>query len=608
MPAFLFRIWDLARPYRTRLFLGVITGILSGLCMPLLIGTIMFVYGAVFPSGNDAASQLPIHRLPAFAEQWYNDAREGLQGIQSGLHTHVLAMAMLIAAIPLVMFLRGFFGYLNVYFLQWTASRTIADLRTRLFAHLLNLSAGFYTENSSGQLISRVMNDTAALQNILNGATSVIVRDPVTLVSMLGLLFLEQPKLTLISLIALPVCSVPILIFSRKVRRSSREMQTQSAELTQIMTEAFTGHRVVKAYNLEHIAAEKFRVTARKFVGHYMRIIRASEIPGPLIEFFGSCGVALLLAYLIYLSPSHPSSTDFIQLVGSIFVMYQPIKNLTKLQNQIVQARAASERVFALLATQNTVPEPIQPRLLQAGGADIQFDHVHFAYGEKATLHGINLQIKPSQLIALVGASGSGKTTLSNLLLRFYDPQRGAIRIGGADIREFTTRDLRNQIAVVTQETVLFNDTIRQNIELGRPGATNDEIIAAARHAHAHQFIMEKPGGYETVIGEKGVTLSGGQRQRIAIARAVLRDAPILILDEATNALDTESERAVQTALDELMKNRTTLCIAHRLSTILHAYLIVVLEQGRIVETGKHDELVARGGVYQKLHALQFRE
>ncbi|HSY09959.1 MAG TPA: ABC transporter transmembrane domain-containing protein, partial [Candidatus Dormibacteraeota bacterium] len=290
MLAFLFKVWDLARPYRTRLFLGVFTGVISGLFMPLLIATIMFVYGAVFPSGNDADSQLPMRHLPKFAEQWYNNARDA---IESGLHTHQVALIALIAAIPVIMFLRGLTGYLNVYFLQWTASRTIADLRTRLFAHLLHLSAGFYTENSSGQLISRVMNDTAALQNILSGATSVIVRDPVTLISVLGLLFWEQPKLTLISLIALPVCAVPILIFSRKVRRSSREMQTQSAELTQIMTEAFTGHRIVKAYNLEQNVAEKFRVTARNFVGHYMRIVRANEISGPLIEFFGSCGVAL---------------------------------------------------------------------------------------------------------------------------------------------------------------------------------------------------------------------------------------------------------------------------------------------------------------------------
>ena len=604
MLAFLFKVWGLARPYRTRLFIGVVTGIISGLLSPLLIATIMFVYGAVFPSASSMATgKLPM-KAPAFVQDWFGNVRAGLA---SGVHAHQWAVYVLIAAIPCVMLLRGLAGYLNVYFLQWTASRTIADLRTRLFAHLLNLSAGFYTQNSSGQLISRVISDTQALQIILSNATSVIIRDPVTLIGTLGYLFYQQPRLTLISMIALPVCIIPIAIFSRKVRRSSREMQTQSAELTQIMSEAFTGHRIVKAYNLEDIAAEKFRSTARRIVSHYMRNIRAMELPSPMIEFFGSCGVALVLLYLINHSQANPNPTDFLQLVGSIFAMYRPLKNLTQLQNQVVQARAASERAFALLATESTVPEPAQPRLLHAQNADIQFDHVEFAYGDKIALHNIQLSIKSGQLVALVGASGSGKTTLSNLLLRFYDPQRGAVRIGGVDIREFTTRDLRNQIAVVTQETVLFNDTIGQNIELGRLGATKEEIIAAAQHAHAHQFILEKPEGYDTVIGEKGVMLSGGQRQRLAIARAVLRNAPILILDEATNALDTESERAVQTALDELMKGRTTLCIAHRLSTILHADLIVVMDQGRIVETGKHDELVARGGVYQKLYELQFR-
>ena len=606
MLAFLLKVWGLARPYRVRLFLGVVTGVLSGLLSPMLIGTVMFVYGAVFPSAESLATgKLPM-KVPAFMQDLFGEVRHALT---SGVQAHHWTVYLLVAAIPLVMLLRGVLGYLNVYFLQWTATRSIADLRTRLFAHLLNLSAGFYTQNSSGQLISRVVADTQVLQLILSNATSVIIRDPVTLIGILGFLFYQQPRLTLISLIALPVCVIPIAIFSRKVRRNSKAMQAQSAELTQIMSEAFTGHRIVKAYNLEAIAAEKFRLTARRIASHFMRNIRAMEIPGPLIEFFGSCGVAFVLLYLInHSQSSQPNPTDFIQLVASIFSMYMPLKNITRLQNQLIQARAASERAFALLATETTVPEPAQPRMLHAQNADIEFDHIEFAYGEKIALHNIKLSIKSGQLVALVGASGSGKTTLSNLLLRFYDSQRGAVRIGGVDIREFTTRDLRNQIAVVTQETVLFNDTIGQNIELGRPGATKEEIIAAAQHAHAHQFISEKPEGYDTVIGEKGVMLSGGQRQRLAIARAVLRNAPILILDEATNALDTESERAVQTALDELMKGRTTLCIAHRLSTILHADLIVVMEQGRIVETGKHDDLIARGGVYQKLYELQFRE
>ena len=604
MIAFLLKVWALAKPYRVRLFLGVVTGTLSGLVSPLLIGTIMFVYSAVFPSRDPSgAVQLPMDKLPGFVRDWFLAASASLE---SGVQAHPWTVAALVTAIPVIMFLRGFFGYLNVYLLQWVASRTVADLRVRLFGHLLDLSAGFHSENASGQLISRVVNDTGAVQNILNNAVSVVVRDPVTLISLLGFLLWEQTRLTLITMVFLPVCIIPIAIFNRKIRRSSREMQTQSAELTQTMTEAFTGHRIVKAYNLEGIVTAEFQNIARRFVSHYMRIVRASSIPGPLIEFFGSCGVALLLAFLIYRSQGHPNPADFLQLIGSVFMMYPPLKNLTQLQNQIVQARAASERAFELLALQNTVPEPAAPKMLHADQADIVFENVDFNYGEKPVLRNIALTVKSGQLVALVGASGSGKTTLSNLLLRFYDPVRGTIQIGGTDIRDVRTRDLRSQIAVVTQETILFNETIRRNIELGRLGATNVEIVAAAKHAFAHDFIMEKPEGFDAVIGEKGVALSGGQRQRLAIARAVLKNAPILVLDEATSALDTESERAVQAALDELMKGRTTLCIAHRLSTILHADMIVVMDQGRIVETGSHAELIQRGGIYQKLYALQF--
>jgi len=705
MLVFLGRLWQLVKPYRVRLVLGVLCGIISGLISPLLIATIMFVFGTVFPTPttttnyiltnnavawpaitlpgggstnftvllrtatnvfagdvkiktspvplanvsvilagatNDAAGlnsiytiavtnsgsltasnvfvsadfptnlvfsgsstlRLPLRKMPIFLQDWFKKASDSLG--HNDLRKHPWALAALIAAIPFIMLLRGVFGYLDVYCLQWVTTRAVTDLRTRLFSHLLDLSAGFYTENSSGQLMSNVMSDTGALQGILGSATRVIVSDPITLVSVLGMMLVLQTKLTLITMSVLPLAIIPIVIYGRKVRQSSQATQMQSGDLTQIMVESFTGHRVIKAYGLEKVVAEQFHSTARKSIGDYMRMVRAAEIPGPLIEFFGACGVALVLLYLILISSSHPSNTDFIQLIASVFTIYAPMKNLTRLQNQIVQARASSERVFALLATQNAVPEPAHPRPLPSGG-DIRFDHVHFAYGTKTVLHDIDLHIQPGQLVALVGASGAGKTTLSNLLLRFYDPQNGAVRIGGVDIREASTGDLRKQIAVVAQETILFNETIRRNIELGRPGATDEEIIAAAKHAHAHQFITEKPLGYNTIIGEKGVLLSGGQRQRIAIARAVLKNAPILILDEATNALDTESERAVQSALDGLMKGRTTLCIAHRFSTILHADLIVVMEQGRIIETGRHDDLMNRGGVYQKLYEMQFK-
>ena len=709
MLVFLGRLWQLVKPYRVRLVLGVLAGIASGLVSPLLIGTIMFVFGTVFPTANTSSTynmtnnavawpaitlaggsstnftvsvrgatnnfsgglkvktsatpaagvfvflsgainsnsknnsiytivvtnsgplavsnvmvsanfptnfnfntasptRIPVLGKFSIMQRWFNSARAALAA--NDLRSHPWALGALIAAIPFIMLLRGIFGYLDVYCLQWVTTRAVTDLRTRLFSHLLDLSAGFYTENSSGQLMSNVMNDTGALQGILASATRVIVSDPVTLVSVLGMMLWKQPMLTIIVMSVLPLAVIPIVIYGRKVRQSSRATQLQSGDLTQIMIESFTGHRVIKAYGLESVVAGQFHSTARKSIGDYMRMVRAAEIPGPLIEFFGSCGVALVLVYLILQAKSHPgtqpSSTDFIQLIGSVFIIYAPMKNLTRLQNQVIQARASSERVFALLATKNAVPEPASPRPLKSG-EEIYFDNVSFAYGKKTVLNDINLHIKPGQLVALVGASGAGKTTLSNLLLRFYDPQNGAVRIGGVDIREASTADLRKQIAVVAQETILFNETIRRNIELGRPGATDEEIIAAAKHAHAHQFIMEKPGGYNTVIGEKGVLLSGGQRQRIAIARAVLKNAPILILDEATNALDTESERAVQSALDQLMKGRTTLCIAHRFSTILHADLIVVMEQGRIIETGRHDDLMNHGGVYQKLYEMQFK-
>jgi subfamily B ATP-binding cassette protein MsbA len=603
MITFLLKIWRLARPYKLRLFLGVLTGVIGGLIEPLMILTIVFVFAVVFPSAGQTTLARFLGAAPKFMQGWLGHVQEAMS---SGLQTHRLAAYALVGLIPAVIFLRGLFTYLNIYFLQWTAIRVVTDLRVRLFSHLLNLSTGFFSQNRSGELISRILSDTAALQNVLSNTTAVIVKDPVTLVSMLAMLLWNDWKLTLISMVVMPVCMIPIVVYSRKVRQSSRAIQTQAAELTQVMNEAFTGNRIVKAYNLEAFVSKQFHAAARQFTSHYMRIIRGQEIPGPLLEFFGSIGVAAIFLFLLASNPGQRDPAGLLTFIIAVFSMYRPLKSVTRLHNQLEQARAASERVFELLAAKNSVPEPSQPKILQAANADIQFENVHFAYGEKPVLHGINLNVQSGQLVALVGASGSGKTTLANLLLRFYDPTQGRIRIGGVDIREVNTHDLRNQIAVVAQESILFNDTIRRNIELGRLGATNDEITAAARHAFAHDFILQKNDGFDSVVGEKGVTLSGGQRQRIAIARAVLRNAPILVLDEATSALDTESERAVQTALDELMKGRTTICIAHRLSTVLHADVIVVLDQGRIVETGTHAELSRRGGVYQKLYELQF--
>ena len=595
------------RPYKVRLILGLLFGVLCASVNGVLVLAINLVVDLVFTGAAQVSVAQHLEKLPAFARPLAESLSAWLPALKSP--SSKLGIALVIATIPAVMLLRVLFAYLNIYLTNWAALRAVADLRTKLFDHLQNLSLGFFSQARTGDLISRITSDTQILHNVIGNWLASIIRDPVTLLCLLAVVLSQQPTLTLISLVVLPVCLVPIIIYGQKVRKSARAMQAHAAELANLMHECFTGNRIIKAYNLEATVLAQFRGTTRKYIGHMLRVIRSNEIPSQTTEFLGALGVALVLIYVTLLTDQTRTSADpgaFFAFIASIFLMYPPIKNLTRLHNQLQQARSANQRVFELLDTVSTITDPANPVPLRASQADIRFENLDFAYGEKPVMRGINLTVKAGQLVALVGSSGSGKTTLTNLLLRFYDPQRGAVRIGDTDIRQVAISDLRRQIALVTQETILFNDTIRHNIALGRPGASNAEIEMAARHAHAHEFIMHKLLGYETVIGEKGVALSGGQRQRIAIARAILKNAPILVLDEATSALDTESERAVQAALEDLMQGRTTICIAHRLSTVQKADLIVVLENGRIVETGTHAELIQAHGVYQRLYELQF--
>jgi subfamily B ATP-binding cassette protein MsbA len=606
---FLRQLWGFVRPYRGRFFLGLLCGIFYGLANGVLLGTVRVVVQLVFEGSVDLHEKL--EAAPKWIHPLSHRLAELVPPIPAPAANDTLSWALIIGAIPAIMLLRNLLQYLSVYLTNWSAMHAIADIRTKLFSHLQNLSLGFFNRARTGDLIARITNDTQVLSGIIGSSFSSAVKDPITIVILLAFQLTTNTTLTLISIVVFPVCIVPIVIYGRKVRKSARAVQEYNAELTNLMHESFTGNRVIKAYNLEETVSAEFRATTKKYVGQLMRVVRANEIPSQLMEVFGATGIALVFFYIQHSmqflpKDQQPKEADFLTFVLAIVMIYPPVKAFTRLHNQVHQARAASERVFQLLATENSVPEPAAPKMLHASNADIVIENVSFNYGEKPVLQNINLTVKAGQLVALVGASGSGKTTLANLLLRFYDPVRGMVKIGGVDLREVSTRDLRNQIAVVAQENILFNDTIRRNIELGRLGATNEEIIAAAKHAYAYEFITQKPEGFDAVIGEKGVSLSGGQRQRLAIARAVLKNAPILILDEATSALDTESERAVQSALDELMKGRTTICIAHRLSTILHADLIVVLDQGKIIETGRHDELVKRGSIYQKLYELQF--
>jgi subfamily B ATP-binding cassette protein MsbA len=604
MALFFRRIWTFARPYQTRLFLGFLCGVIYALSNGALMFLVKWVVNLVFPGTGHFNLLEELDRAPAIIRPITHLLGIWLSQIKPTSHSE---QVLLISFLPALALIRVVSGYLNVYLASWAAVRAISDLRAQLFNHIQNLPLSFFSTARTGEITGRIISDTGILHSIIAGSMSSLVKDPFTVLVLLSVL-ISQPetrRLTFISLAALLVCLVPMRIYANKVRKSSRAIQSHIADLNSVMHETFTGNRIVKAYNLEQTMLAKFRDATRKFTSQNMRIVRANEIPSQLTEFAGVVGVALVLLYAVF-HTNLATPGDFVSFIVSIVVMYQPIKTLVKLQNQLHQADAASQKVFDLLELQSTIRDPVNPVPLKAANADIEFQDIEFAYEEMPVLRGINLRVKAGQMVALVGGNGSGKTSLTNLLLRFYDPQRGAVLIGGIDIRQVSVKDLRNQIAFVSQGTILFHDTIRNNIALGKPGATDAEIEAAAKHACAHDFILEKPEGYETVVGEKGIALSGGQRQRISIARAILRDAPIVVLDEATSEFDSKSEHAFQNTLEEWMTGRTTICIAHRLSTVQKADLIVVLENGRIVETGTHAELIQLRGVYCKLYELQF--
>ena len=456
MFAFIQKLISIARPYRLRLVLGIIMGIFSGLCEPLLIPLITLIADTLFPSGGDSKADLLLNQLPTFVRDMIPDIKMSLS---STVHSSPAAILLLVFLIPLLMFFRGLFEYLNAYFMQWAAVRAVADLRTKLFAHLIAQPVGFYREAKTGDLISRIVTDTTTVQTTLNQSITSLVRDPASIIGILAVLFWTNPQWTTMALLIFPISIFPVTLFARKVRKSSREIQNQLSETSNVMHESFSGVRVVKAYGLEGEMENQFFATTRRYITNFMRLVRAKEMPGPLLELIASLGIAAFFLYIGLFANPKPTAGQFLGFIIGIYALYKPVKNLAKIHIQISQAQAASERVFEMLAVKNAMPEPAQPKPLKAAGAEIRFDKVHFAYGEKPVLRGIELRIKPGQLVALVGSSGSGKTTMANLLLRFDDPQSGSVQIGGVDIREFSTADLRSQIAVVTQENILFNET-----------------------------------------------------------------------------------------------------------------------------------------------------
>jgi subfamily B ATP-binding cassette protein MsbA len=518
----------------------------------------------------------------------------------------VVAWAILAAYL-----LKGIGSYFSSYLMADVGQHVVLDLRNNMFRHTLGQSAAFFKSHSTGQLLSKLTNDIAQVQQVVSETMADLLRESMAVVGFAALLFSYDPGLALVCLTGAPLVLYPLVRLGHRLRRTTKRSQEHLEHMSHVATEAFTGHRIVKAFGAEDREAARFGVAAYALYRINLLVTATVSVMPPVMEFLGGAAMATALWYGSHeIATGRMTEGEFTAFLAALFLMYGPLKKLSRVNANIQQAIAASQRIFELLDTHTEVEDVANAPALRPMATAIVFDDVSFGYEDasgKNALRHISFTVNAGETVAIVGRSGAGKTSLANLLPRFYDVTAGSIRIDGVDIRSVSLVSLRDQIGMVTQETVLFDDTIAHNIAYGRPGATVAEIEAAARAARAHEFIVSLPKRYETIIGERGQRLSGGQRQRLAIARALLKNSPVLILDEATSALDSESEGLVQDALANLMRNRTSFVIAHRLSTIQRADVIVVLERGRVVEIGKHDELLAKpDGLYAGLHAIQF--
>ncbi|HZY03538.1 MAG TPA: ABC transporter transmembrane domain-containing protein [Anaeromyxobacteraceae bacterium] len=521
------------------------------------------------------------------------------------------ALLWLPAVIVAVALVKGLGAFGQAYFMGMASQRIIADLRRALFDRLLGLSPAFFARRHTGDLMSRLGNDVQSVETAVSVAVASYLRDGLTVIWMLGYCFWLDVRLSLIAFVAVPVTLLPILRLGQRLKKVTVQSQATLGRISEMIQEALSGIRVVQAYGMERWESERFKAENDRWVKVQRRSLLVRGFSSPLMEVMAAVGLGLAVYWVgDQILGGRLEAGKFFSFVAAVLMLYTPVKSLGRVGQVALQGAAAGERIFEILDQRSDVPDA-GTRELPPFREEIRFERVSFSYGDRPVLREVTLSIRKGEVVALVGSSGAGKTTLSNLLPRFWDVAGGRIAVDGLDVREATLRSLRAQIALVTQETVLFNDTVRANVAYGRPEVPQAEVERAARMAHAHDFIAALPRGYDTVIGERGVLLSGGQRQRIAIARAFLKDAPILVLDEATSALDAESEREVQRALDELMGvaggpagHRTTLVIAHRLSTIRHADRIVVLSGGSVAEVGRHDELIARSGEYARLYRI----
>jgi len=508
-------------------------------------------------------------------------------------------------AIILIYVLKGVFRYVRTYVMSWAGLRMVQDVRNELYEHVHRMSMSFFTETPTGVLMSRVTYDVNMMQMAITEALVGAFRDVFTIFGLAGVVFYRNAHLGLIALVGFPLTFYPLVRFGKRMKKASKRSQQQMGNLNKLMQERISGAGLIKASGTEAAELEEFKRENEKLVRSFLRIERVKALSNPVMEFIGAASVAFII-WIGGLTVINGKMTvgEFFSFLAALMLLYEPVKHMTSVNNIIQQGLASAERVFEILDISPEISDAPDAVDLPRSSGHITFHGVSFRYGKEFVLRDINLDIPPGTKLAIVGTSGGGKTTLVNLIPRFYDVTEGRITIDGHDIREVTQKSLREQISIVSQEAILFNDTIKSNLCYGMDNVSRPELEEALSAAYALDFVKSLPEGFETIIGERGTRLSGGQRQRISIARALLKNSPILILDEATSSLDTESEHLVQKALENLIRGRTTLTIAHRISTVKDAHKIIVISMGCIVESGRHEDLVELGGEYSRLYSL----